>query len=204
MFEFTYHTIAAASSGLYTDRGSRFISLAAPVQQESHVKDLLQQVRREHPKANHHCYAFRLGPSKSVYRFSDDREPAGTAGKPIFGVIQSHDLSDILIVVSRIFGGSLLGVPGLIQAYRSAAAAAISNARIISAQILEKYRLQFGYEYRYGILDLVKQAKANILFREESDECLLDIELPKQAAEILLSGIRNNHILKDHCQIKVL
>ena len=204
MFDTTYSTIAAVSEGLFTDRGSRFISIAAPVKSEAEVKNILQQVKRDHPRANHHCYAFRLGPSKSVFRFSDDREPAGTAGKPIFGVIQANDLSDIVIVVSRIFGGTLLGVPGLINAYRSAAANAVANARIISAQIMEKYRLTFGYDIRYQILELVKYAGAIIVRRDESERCMLDIELPKPAAESMLQEIRNNYLLKEQCQIEVL
>jgi uncharacterized YigZ family protein len=204
MFEETYITIAAPAAGLFSDRGSKFISLAAPVRSESEVKNILQQVRSEHPKANHHCYAFRLGPSKSVYRFSDDREPSGTAGKPIYGVIQAQDLTDIIIVVSRIFGGALLGVPGLIHAYRSAAISAAGNAQIITAYIMEKYRLRFGYSVQHGIMELVKSTKARIISRQESDECMIEIELPKKDAGVLLEGIRLNHILREQCEINVL
>ena len=204
MFEHTYLTIAARSEGIFTDRGSKFISLAAPVKTEQEVKELLQHAKSEHPKANHHCYAFRLGPSKSVFRYSDDREPSGTAGKPIYGVILSNDLTDIVIIVSRIFGGSLLGVQGLIQAYRSSAAAAIANAEIVTAEVMEKYRLRFGYPVRHDILDLVKQMNGKIVSRIETDDCEIDIEISKTAADNLLSIIRKNHLLKDHCSIKVL
>ncbi len=204
MFEDSYITIEAPAAGLFSNRGSRFISLAAPVRTENDVKEMLQKVRSDHPKANHHCYAFRLGPSKSVFRYSDDREPSGTAGKPIYGVIQANDLTDIIIVVSRIFGGTLLGVPGLIYAYREAARSAIVNAKIITAFIMEKYRLRFEYAIQFGIMDLIKQTGARILKRQESDECILEIELSKPDAGLLLEKIRNNYLLKENCEIKVI
>ena len=126
------------TEGEFRDRGSRFMAYAYPVKDEAEIKNIVSNIRKEQPKANHHCYAYRLGPGNAVFRYSDDREPSGSAGKPIYGVIQANDLTDVLIVVTRYFGGTLLGIPGLINAYREAAANAIKSATIISKQITEK------------------------------------------------------------------
>ena len=126
-----YLSIEKRSEGIYKDRGSKFLAFAFPVYQEDEIKDILAELRKEYHDARHHCYAYRLGASKEIYRVNDDGEPSSSAGKPIFGQIQSNDLSNILIVVVRYFGGTLLGVGGLINAYRSAAADALINASII-------------------------------------------------------------------------
>ena len=146
MFEDTYYTISAPSEGLFKDRGSRFIALAYPVTTEKEIKEIQVSLRKKYHDARHHCYAYRLGYDKSVYRVNDDGEPSGTAGKPIFGQIQSKDLTNIFIVVIRYFGGTLLGVSGLINAYRSAAADAIEHAQIIQKTIMDLYEISFEYQ----------------------------------------------------------
>ena len=204
LFEESYKTIELPANGIFKDRGSRFLGLAFPVKTESEVKDIINSVKSEHPKANHHCYAFRLGPGKAIYRFSDDREPAGSAGKPIFGVIQSNDLTDILIVVARYFGGTLLGVPGLINAYRSAAAEAVANSLVVAKQVVERYSLQFGYDAMSLVMELIKMSKASVLSQQLETNCTVTIELPKNAADIFIAKIRNHYLLKDQCEIKVI
>jgi uncharacterized YigZ family protein len=130
MFSNSYFTIKEASQGVFKDRGSKFLACAFTVIAENEIKEHLSALRKEHPSARHHCYAWRLGAGKEAWRANDDGEPSGTAGKPILGQIQSYDLTNVLIVVVRYFGGTLLGASGLINAYKSAAADAIKNAVI--------------------------------------------------------------------------
>lgn len=156
LFEDTYLTIEQPCEGLYKDKGSKFIAFAYPVSSEDHVKKLLADLRKEHFNARHHCYAFRLGADKQAYRANDDGEPKYTAGKPIFGQIQSKDLTNILIVVVRYFGGTLLGVGGLITAYKQAAAAALEHAVIIEKTVNEFYELSFDYLQMSEVMKIIK------------------------------------------------
>jgi len=127
----TYNTIEESSEGLYKDKGSKFISYAFHVVDVDQVKEIIQQIKKEHFSARHHCYAYRLGFSGEHYRVNDDGEPSGTAGKPIYGQLLSHELTNVLIIVVRYFGGTLLGVSGLINAYKSAALDVIVNSNIV-------------------------------------------------------------------------
>lgn len=204
LFEESYNTIEKMAEGVFRDKGSKFLSWAYPASNEIEVKKIVQQIKSEHPKANHHCYAFRLGPGKSSYRFSDDREPAGSAGKPIFGVIQSKDLTDIVIIVARYFGGTLLGIPGLIHAYRSAAMDAIENSNIVTKEILEKYILKFGYDSLSLVLEMIRISNVAIIRQKLEMECEITIQIPRLAADHFISEIRNHHLLRDKCEITVL
>ncbi|MET1055429.1 MAG: YigZ family protein, partial [Pedobacter sp.] len=135
LFDDTYKTIESRAEGLFKDKGSKFIAFAYPILSESEVKPILLGLRAEHTKANHFCYAYRLSPDRNVYRVNDDGEPSGTAGRPILNTLLSADVTNILIVVVRYFGGTLLGVPGLINAYKSAAAEALGLAEIIEKTV---------------------------------------------------------------------
>lgn len=170
MFEDDYNTISAFSQGTYRERGSRFIAMAYPVNTENEVKEILQNLKKEHNSARHWCYAYRLGWSKSAYRINDDGEPSGTAGKPIYGQILSHDLTNILIVVVRYFGGIKLGVSGLIGAYKAATIEAIQNAEIINKLVKDINEVIFGYEVMNDIMPLLKKEGVNILETEYFDE----------------------------------
>ena len=141
----SYKTIKSFSHGIFRDKGSRFIANAYPVADQEAVKPILDSLRKEFHDARHHCYAYMLGRERSVWRVNDDGEPSGTAGKPILGQINSFGLTNILIVVIRYFGGTLLGVPGLINAYRSAASEAIANAKIIKCTVQDYYEITFPY-----------------------------------------------------------
>lgn len=149
--EDTFKTIEKPSEGLFKDKGSRFISYAFPVNSEEQIREIVQSIKKEHHSARHHCYAWRLGSDKLLFRTNDDGEPSSTAGKPILGQIQSFDLTNILIVVVRYFGGTLLGISGLINAYRNAALDAVNQAEIVE-KLLEKW---FLVEFDYGAMNEV-------------------------------------------------
>lgn len=151
-----YKTIQSPSEGLFKDKGSRFIAYAFPVFTEDEIKEHLFRIKKEHYSARHHCYAWRLGADKERFRANDDGEPSSSAGKPILGQIQSFDLTNILIVVVRYFGGTLLGVSGLINAYRAASKDAIENARIVEKTVEDILLIEFGYESMNDVMKLFK------------------------------------------------
>ncbi len=157
--EDTYKTIAAASEGLFKDKGSKFIAYAFPVTSEDQIKEIIQTIKKEHYSARHHCYAWRLGHEKLLFRANDDGEPSSTAGKPILGQIQSFDLTNILIVVVRYFGGTLLGVSGLINAYRNAAFDAINQAEIVEKLVEKDLLIEFDYGVMNDVMKLFKDEK---------------------------------------------
>ncbi len=157
LFEDTYKTIENISEGLFKDRGSKFIAHAIPVNNESQVKEHLSALRIKYHDARHHCYAYQLGFDKSSYRINDDGEPSGTAGKPIFGQILSHDLTNILIVVVRYFGGTKLGIGGLINAYKTSAKDALNNTKIIEKTINEVYEIIYDYPIMNTVKKIIKE-----------------------------------------------
>lgn len=157
--EDTFKTIVKPSEGLFKDKGSKFLSYAFPVNSEDEIREIILCIRKEHHSARHHCYAWRLGADKLHFRTNDDGEPSSTAGKPIFGQIQSFDLTNILIVVVRYFGGTLLGVSGLINAYRNAALDAINQAEIVE-KLVEKWLLvEFDYGAMNDVMKVFKDEK---------------------------------------------
>lgn len=183
LFDDTYKTIAAPSEGIFKDRGSKFIPYAFPVTNEEAVKNHLAELRKEHFSARHHCYAFRLGPDKQHFRANDDGEPSGTAGKPILGQIQSNDLTNVLIVVVRYFGGTLLGVSGLIAAYRGAAADAIAKASIIEKQVKEVYELNFPYDAMNSVMKILKDENLEQWSQDFQLACTLRFSVRKNDAD---------------------
>lgn len=152
----TYNTIGEPSQGFYKDKGSKFIALAYPVSDEEEIKTILSDVKKQYYDARHHCYAWALDRSRERHRINDDGEPSGTAGKPIFGQILSHELTNILIVVVRYFGGTKLGVRGLINAYKGAAHDALQNAQVVTRVINDFYELQFGYQMMNDVMKILK------------------------------------------------
>ncbi len=157
--EDTYRTILQPSEGLFKDKGSKFIAYAYPVYSEDDIKEIIQIIKKEHYSARHHCYAWRLGHEKLHFRSNDDGEPSSTAGKPILGQIQSYDLTNILIIVVRYFGGTLLGVSGLINAYRNAAQNAINNAQIIEKLVEKQLFIKFDYSVMNEVMKIFKDEK---------------------------------------------
>ncbi len=179
LFEDTYLTIKEPSLGLFKDRRSKFSGYAFPVFNEEEIKVCIANLKKQHLSATHHCYAFRLGANKLVYRANDDGEPSNTAGKPILGQIQSKDLTNILIVVVRYFGGTLLGVGGLINAYRLAAAAAIQNAEIIELKVYDVYKINFDYLQINNVMKIIKDEALKIVSQDFELSCCLSFSVRK-------------------------
>ena len=174
-----YKTILSAATGDFRDRGSKFLAYAYPVISAGAVKDKIQALKKEHPKAVHHCYAYRLGTSGTQYRAVDDGEPPGSAGKPILGQIDSMGLTNLLVVVVRYFGGTLLGVPGLINAYKTATNLALENAPTTEKWIEELTNINFDYPVMGEVLYLLKQAEATIYRQDLQLFCTVTAGIPK-------------------------
>ncbi|WP_126974166.1 IMPACT family protein [Gynurincola endophyticus] len=194
-----YYTIEQNAYTEFKDRGSKFLSYAFPVTRVEDFKKCLEQVKKEHPKATHHCFAYRLGLDMNNYRVSDDGEPSGTAGKPILGQIDSKQLTNVLIVVVRYFGGTLLGVPGLINAYKNGAALVLQVTPIIQKPIEITYDIQFDYTQMNEIMMVVKQTNCTVISQEMMLFCNLRVGVPKgRVEEVLyrLGDIRNIEVKK--------
>lgn len=183
LFSDTYLTIEKPAEIIFKDKGSKFLAYAFPVQNEQQIKDILARLKKEHHTANHHCYAYRLGANKQNYRANDDGEPNNTAGKPILGQIQSSDLTDILIVVVRYFGGTLLGVSGLIYAYKTSAAEVIKACNILEKQILFNYSVQFPFEQLNEVMKLLKQMDGKITQQHFDNQCKIQFSIRKANSE---------------------
>lgn len=185
----TYKTIVAASQGLYKEKGSKFIAFAYPVVTEDQIKEHIAALKEEYFDARHHCYAYSLGADKARFRMNDDGEPSSTAGKPIYGQILSNDLTDILVVVIRYFGGTKLGVPGLINAYKSATADAIANAEIVEKTVNAIFTIQFDYIVMNSVMTIVKECAPEVLDRKFENICTMVLSIRESEAEELLSRL---------------
>ncbi len=172
-----YQTILGESIGEFKDRGSKFIAYAYPVYTENDWQARLAEVRKLHPKARHHCFAYRLGLDGNNYRTNDDGEPSGTAGRPILGQIDSFGLTNVMVVVVRYFGGTLLGTSGLINAYRLSAADALAKAEIIERTVEDIYRLTFDYALMSNVMNAVKKLNLEIVQQDFGNEGNLDIAI---------------------------
>lgn len=193
MWTDTYITVKSFSTGLYKEKGSRFLSFAYPVFSVEETKSLIDDIRKEHHGARHHCYAYLIGPEKLIYRSSDDGEPSGTAGKPILAQINSHGLTNILIVVVRYFGGKLLGAGGLTNAYRSAAESAIVNGEICELTVRDYYELTFPYSSLNEVMKVVKEDEIRQTGYNFDLDCRMGISFRVSSGERilkLLSGIK--------------
>lgn len=179
LFEDTYRTIDANYEGIFRDKGSKFIAYAFPFKSEEKLKDVLQEVKSLHPKARHHCWAYRLTPDRNVFRINDDGEPSGTAGRPILNALLSADITNIIVVVVRYFGGTLLGVPGLINAYKSATQDALDQAQIIERTVNDSYGLTFDYLNMNDVMRIIKEEGLEIEKQEFDNNCYLEFEVRK-------------------------
>jgi len=173
----SYQTITSETIGEFKDRGSKFIAYAYPVFTESECQQQLEAVRKLHPKARHHCYAYRLGLDKNNYRANDDGEPSGTAGRPMLGQIDSFELTNVIIIVVRYFGGTLLGTSGLINAYKSSAADALVKANIIERIVEEVYQLKFDYALMSNVMNAVKKLNLVIIQQHFENEAVIEIAI---------------------------
>ncbi len=186
----SYRTIAGPTEGSYRDRGSRFLAFAFPVSSTERVHAILGNLKKKYHDARHHCYAYRLGAAKRDYRAFDDGEPSHSAGKPILGQIESHDLSNVLVVVVRYFGGTLLGVGGLMRAYRAAAADALRKASIILEFETELIEIRYPYSRTGDIMKLIQEEKAVIQNQDYTGACRLEVRVRKNRASKMLERIR--------------
>ena len=183
-----YFTIENPSQAEFKDRGSRFIAYAFPVANIADFKKRSQGLKKEHPKAVHHCFAYRIGTDGNTFRVSDDGEPAGTAGKPILGQLDSKGIINTAVIVVRYFGGTLLGVPGLITAYKTATSLALQLTPIVQKKIEIIYSLEFDYTLMNSVMTIIKQFNCSIIQQESQLFCIVKIGVPKnREAEVLYS-----------------
>jgi uncharacterized YigZ family protein len=188
-----YQTIAQPVVAEFKDRGSRFLAYAYPIATTDDFKTRLQELKKDHPKAAHHCFAYRLGLDGAQFRVSDDGEPSGSAGRPILGQIDSKELTNVAVIVVRYFGGTLLGVPGLINAYKSAAAMALQLTPYVQKPIEAPYELQFDYTRMNEVMTLVKQLGCTVLEQEAQLFILLKIGIPKARLDEALYRLQDMH-----------
>ena len=187
----TYNTLKAQSEGIYKEKGSKFIGYAVACYDEEEAKNHLNEWRKAHHQARHLCYAYRFGLNKDVYRVNDDGEPSNSAGAPILGQIQSADLTNVLVGVIRYFGGTKLGVGGLVQAYKTAAKEAILAGEIIEKKVWKHYQLQFDYETMPNLMFFLKSKQIDIEKQVFEIECTLRIGLELEIAQEIIEQIEN-------------
>lgn len=189
LFDDTYRTIAKPGEGIFRDRGSKFIGYAYPILSENDMKDILSNLKAEHPKANHHCWAMRLGIDRSVFRLNDDGEPSGTAGRPILNTLLSHNLTNLLVVVVRYFGGTLLGVPGLINAYKSSTEEALKQTEIIEKTVNDIYTISFDYLQMNDVMRIIKDGDLAILSQQFDNSCSIQVSIRKMQVNSILAKL---------------
>lgn len=192
----TYKTIAETSKAVYTEKRSKFIGYAIPVISVDEVKAILDKYRKEYYDARHICWAYMLGGERTEFRSNDDGEPSGTAGKPILGQINSNELTNILVVVIRYFGGIKLGTSGLISAYKEAAAEVITEASIIEKTIDCRISFTFGYPQMNDVMKLVKEMEPNILHQQFDMDCAMTLIIRKSKSDELSSRLEKIEGLK--------
>lgn len=196
MFTDSYLTVKQAAQGLFKDKGSKFIGYIFPIQSAEDVKGILAELKAEHPKARHICWALRLSTDRSVFRVNDDGEPSGTAGKPILNTLLPANLTQVCIVVVRYFGGTLLGVPGLIHAYKEASLAAIKAAEIIEKTIKDRYQIHVPYTQLNKVMKILKEENITIIAQELNTECSLIIEIRQQFVLKIITLLENIYNLR--------
>jgi uncharacterized YigZ family protein len=189
LFDDTYRTIENPCEGIFRDRGSKFLAYAFPITSETEIKEIVGGLKAEHPKANHHCWAMRLGTDRSVFKVNDDGEPSGTAGRPILNILLSHDLTNILIVVVRYFGGTLLGVPGLINAYKQATEDALNHAVVIEKTVNDIYNIAFDYLQMNAVMRIIKEGDLIVISQQFDNNCTMQLSIRKMQVNQILSKL---------------
>lgn len=179
LFDDSYQTIASPSEGIFRDKGSKFIAYAYPIKSETEVKDIIAKLRTAHAKARHFCWALRLTPDRQVFKLNDDGEPSGTAGRPILNTLLSADVTNLLVVVVRYFGGTLLGVPGLINAYKTATVEALQANTIVSKTVNDVYEINFDYLEMNAVMRIMKEEQLEMLKQEFDSQCSIHFEIRK-------------------------
>lgn len=191
-----YHTIEDFFTGYFKDKGSRFYAYAYPIRSEEDVKPKINQLKKEHHSARHYCYAWRLGTEEITFRTNDDGEPSSTAGKPILGQLQRFEVTNILVVVVRYFGGTLLGTSGLINAYKNAALNVLENANIVKKLIEDTYILSFTYKELNDVMTIAKRENLKILNTRFEINCELTFSVRKSESEKIKEIFENFYGVK--------
>lgn len=200
LFEDTYATVDAPSEGIFRDKGSKFVAYAYPFTAEASLKDIIAELKTLHPKARHHCWAYRLTTDRTVFRVNDDGEPSGTAGRPILNVLLSQDVTNIIVVVVRYFGGTLLGVPGLINAYKTATQEALLAAHIVQKTVNDVYEVKFEYLQMNAVMRIIKDENVTVRSQQFDNNCVLNIEMRKMQVNTVLAkldsieGVKTNYL----------
>jgi uncharacterized YigZ family protein len=195
MLEDTYKEVKSHTTGTYKEKGSKFIAYSYPVYSEQEVKQKLEKVRKIEHAARHHCYAYVLHTDKSAWRINDDGEPPSTAGKPILRQIHSNNLTNILIIVVRYFGGVKLGIPGLIRSYKTAASDAITNAEILTKTIKEYYKVSFKYSQMNDVMRRVKEFDLEVVNTDFKTDCKLIFAVQESRTDSVVETFKKNHEL---------
>ena len=195
----SYKTIKTPSEGFFKDRGSKFFGYAYPITSEQELKLKIEELKKEHHTARHHCYAYRLKQDYSVYRANDDGEPTNAAGKPILGQIDAKELTNVGVVVVRYFGGTKLGVGGMMNAYKTAALEALNNTEIIECTIDEEFEISFGYPEMNTVMRFIKDLGVEIIRQKMEMDCKIIFAIRKkeaQKAQDKFTGLKNISIKK--------
>jgi uncharacterized YigZ family protein len=190
MEEDTYFTLKNTSEGLYKEKGSKFLAFAYPVNSEEEVKFYLEDLHKKYYDARHHCYAYIIGKDKNIFRANDDGEPNHSAGDPILGKIRSNALSDTLIVVVRYFGGTKLGLSGLISAYKTAAAEAIAANEIVEKVVMEQIKFSFEYLAMNEVMKLIKDFNLEILYQHFDNQCMMKLKVRLGLAKEIMEKLK--------------
>jgi uncharacterized YigZ family protein len=196
----SYQTISTESRAIYREKASKFIAIALPVNDEEDVKQKLEGLRKSYHDANHHCYAYRIGNDPNRFRFNDDGEPSGSAGRPIYGQILSKDLWDVLVVVIRYFGGTKLGIPGLIHAYKTAAREALDEADVIGKTLTSSLMVHFDFPRMNDVMRILKEESVKIANQDFQERCSITFSVPRSRLEKVsarLSNLPNIYVLLD-------
>ena len=185
----TYKTIGSSSEGLYKEKGSKFIAYAFPVSNEQHIREIIASLKKEHHSARHHCFAWRLGTEDQTFRLNDDGEPSGSAGRPILGQIQQRELTDILIVVVRYFGGILLGTSGLANAYKLAASDALTKVEIVEKIVRTAVVINFDYRVMNDVMMVLKEFQLDISESHFDLKCQIKMMVRKQLLTVVMEKL---------------
>jgi len=192
-----YHSIATQDEPSYfKEKGSKFYGFAFPVKSEDEVKQALESVKKMHYSARHWCYAYRLGIEGKEYRVNDDGEPSNSAGQPIYGQIVAKDLTDVLVVVVRYFGGVKLGVGGLIQAYKLSAQMVLNDAEIIDYPIERRFQVQFNYDQMNKVMRYIKDMQLRIVNQELALDCTMILAVVQSKFQTTIDTISQNHLIR--------
>jgi uncharacterized YigZ family protein len=191
MINGTYKTVGNPCEGIFKDKGSRFMSYVYPVSNEHQIKGIVSKIKKEHHSARHHCFAWRLGPELEDFRLNDDGEPTGTAGRPIFGQIQSRELTNILVVVVRYFGGILLGTSGLANAYKQAALDALNQAVIVEKVVEDLIEVKFEYVAMNEFMHVVKEMQLEQVRSDFNLQCSATIAVRKSLSRTLMEKLKH-------------